>query len=47
MNRLLIAAPLAIALLAGAAQAQAQTLVATSNIVVKALDRSIDFTSDT
>ena len=45
MNRLLIAAPLAIALLAGAAQAQ--TLVATSNIVVKALDRSIDFTSDT
>ena len=47
MNRLLIAAPLAIALLAGAAQAQAQTLVATSNIVVKALDHSIDFTSDT
>lgn len=27
--------------------AQAQTLVATSNIVVRALDRSINFTSDT
>jgi uncharacterized protein (TIGR02448 family) len=27
--------------------AQAQTLVATSNIIVRALDRSINFTSDT
>ena len=26
---------------------QAQTLVATSNILVRALDRSLDFTSDT
>lgn len=32
-------------LLTGAAQAQ--TLVATSNILVRALDRSLDFTSDT
>ena len=47
MNRLLIAAPLAIAILAGAAQAQAHALVSTSYIVVKAQDRSIDFTSDT
>ncbi|MDD0844984.1 DUF2388 domain-containing protein [Pseudomonas sp. Gutcm_11s] len=30
-----------------AAGAQAQTLVATSNIIVRALDRSFDFTSDT
>ncbi len=30
-----------------AAGAQAQTLVATSNILVRALDRSLDFTSDT
>ena len=29
------------------ATAQAQTLVATSNIIVRALDRSLDFTSDT
>ena len=29
------------------AAAQAQTLVATSNIIVRALDRSLDFTSDT
>jgi uncharacterized protein (TIGR02448 family) len=29
------------------AAAQAQTLVATSNIIVRALDRSFDFTSDT
>ena len=27
--------------------AQAQTLVATSNIIIRALDRSLDFTSDT
>lgn len=30
-----------------AATTQAQTLVATSNIIVRALDRSLDFTSDT
>ncbi len=30
-----------------AASAHAQTLVATSNIVIRALDRSLDFTSDT
>ena len=29
------------------ATAQAQTLVATSNIIVRALDRTFDFTSDT
>ncbi|MTZ14030.1 DUF2388 domain-containing protein [Pseudomonas sp. JL972] len=45
MHRLSIALPLALALCAGATQAQ--TLVATSNIVVRALDRSLDFTSDT
>ncbi len=45
MNRFLLAAPLALTLLAGSTQAQ--TLVATSNIVVRALDRSLDFTSDT
>jgi len=31
----------------GAFTAQAQTLVATSNIIIRALDRSFDFTSDT
>ncbi|WXL26082.1 DUF2388 domain-containing protein [Ectopseudomonas mendocina] len=31
----------------GAASVQAQTLVATSNIIIRALDRSLDFTSDT
>lgn len=30
-----------------ASGAQAQTLVATSNIIIRALDRSFDFTSDT
>ena len=35
---------LALTLLAGAAQAQ--TLVATSNIVINAVDRSVNFTSD-
>ena len=34
-------------LLLAAGSAQAQTLVATSNILVRALDRSLDFTSDT
>lgn len=31
----------------GAASVQAQTLVATSNIIIRALERSLDFTSDT
>lgn len=44
MNFKLIAVPLTLTLLAGGAQAQ--TLVATSNIVINALDRSINFTSD-
>lgn len=41
----LIAATLGLLLLAGVAQAE--TVKATSNIVVRAFDRSIDFTSDT
>ncbi len=44
MYKLSLAAPLALAVFAGTAHAQ--TLVATSNIVVRALDRSINFTSD-
>lgn len=44
MLRLFIAAPLALALLAG--PVQAETLVATSNVIIRALDRSLDFTSD-
>ncbi len=44
MNFKLIAMLLALTLFVGGAQAQ--TLVATSNIVVNALDRSINFTSD-
>jgi len=44
MNLKLIALPFALTLVASGAQAQ--TLVATSNIVVNALDRSINFTSD-
>jgi uncharacterized protein (TIGR02448 family) len=43
--RTLIAATLGLLLLADAAQAH--TLVETSNIVVRAFGRSIDFTSDT
>ncbi len=38
---------IAAALVLFCAGAQAQTLVATSNILVRALDRSLDFTSDT
>lgn len=38
---------LAITLLLLSAASQAQTLKATSNIVVRALDRTVDFTSDT
>ncbi|MGA4320598.1 DUF2388 domain-containing protein [Ectopseudomonas hydrolytica] len=45
MRRSLITLATACALLSGIAQAQ--TVVATSNIVVRALDRSINFTSDT
>ena len=39
--------PTILATLCLTATAQAQTLVATSNILVRALDRSLDFTSDT
>ena len=45
MPRSLLCAAVAIALFAGGAQAQ--TLVATSNIIIRAVDRSLDFTSDT
>lgn len=45
MRKPLIAATLGLMLLADVVQAQ--TLVATSNIVVRAFGRSIDFTSDT
>ncbi|QKE65046.1 DUF2388 domain-containing protein [Aquipseudomonas campi] len=38
---------LAVTLCLGAFNVQAQTLVATSNIIIRALDRSFDFTSDT
>lgn len=38
---------IALALLFTVFSAQAQTLVATSNIIVRALDRTFDFTSDT
>ncbi|MBU3058699.1 DUF2388 domain-containing protein [Pseudomonas indica] len=45
MRTSLLVATTALFLSVGAAQAQ--TLVATSNIVVRALDRTVDFTSDT
>ncbi|ERI52668.1 hypothetical protein N878_04770 [Pseudomonas sp. EGD-AK9] len=45
MRHSLLVLATACALLSGLAQAQ--TVVATSNIIVRALDRSIDFTSDT
>lgn len=45
MRNPLIAATLGLLLLADVAQAQ--TLVATSNIIVRAFARTIDFTSDT
>ncbi|MFI8482097.1 DUF2388 domain-containing protein [Pseudomonas sp. NPDC078700] len=45
MRRILFATIATTALIAGTAQAQ--TLVATSNIIVRALDRTLDFTSDT
>jgi len=44
MLRLFIAAPLALALLAG--PVQAETLVATSNLIIRVVDRSLNFTSD-
>lgn len=44
MNSKLIAVPFALALLASGAQAQ--TLVATSNVIINAVDRSLNFTSD-
>lgn len=45
MRFVLLSAVTAIALIS--ATAQAQTLVATSNIIVRALDRTLDFSSDT
>ncbi len=45
--RRLLPALLATTLCLGAVSVQAQTLVATSNIIIRALDRSFDFTSDT
>ena len=45
MRRSFVIAVAACALFSGIAQAQ--TVVATSNIVVRSLDRSINFTSDT
>ncbi|WP_417663245.1 DUF2388 domain-containing protein [Pseudomonas sp.] len=45
MRRILLTTVASAALLAGSVQAQ--TLVATSNIIVRALDRTLDFTSDT
>ncbi|WP_010488147.1 DUF2388 domain-containing protein [Pseudomonas sp. S9] len=45
MRRILLTSVAAAALMAGSVQAQ--TLVATSNIIVRALDRTLDFTSDT
>ncbi|MDX1298338.1 MAG: DUF2388 domain-containing protein [Pseudomonas sp.] len=45
MHPVLLSAVVAVALLS--ATAQAQTLVATSNIIVRAIDRTLDFTSDT
>ena len=45
MRSLLIAAAAAVSVLSPLAHAQ--SVVATSNIIVRALDRSLDFTSDT
>jgi uncharacterized protein (TIGR02448 family) len=47
MRSFLISALALSSLCLGAATVQAQTLVATSNIIIRALDRSLDFTSDT
>ena len=45
MYRPLLAVVAATALITGTAQAQ--TFIATSNVLIRALDRSLDFTSDT
>ena len=45
MRPILLSAVVAVVLFSAATQAQ--TLVATSNIIVRALDRTFDFTSDT
>jgi uncharacterized protein (TIGR02448 family) len=45
MYRSLLTVVTATALIASSAQAQ--TLVATSNVIVRAVDRTLDFTSDT
>lgn len=45
MHPVVLSAVVAVALFS--ATVQAQTLVATSNIIVRALDRTLDFTSDT
>lgn len=45
MYRPLLAAVAATVLVS--ASAQAQTIIATSNVLIRALDRSLDFTSDT
>jgi uncharacterized protein (TIGR02448 family) len=45
MRPVLLSAVVAVVLFS--ATAQAQTLVATSNIIIRALDRTFDFTSDT
>ncbi|HBX55228.1 DUF2388 domain-containing protein [Pseudomonas sp. UBA2684] len=45
MQRPLLTAVAFFALFAGSVQAQ--TLVATSNIIIRAVDRTLDFTSDT
>lgn len=44
MNTKLLAVPFALALIATGTQAQ--TLVATSNVIINAVDRSVNFTSD-
>jgi uncharacterized protein (TIGR02448 family) len=47
MRRLVIAAVALASVMGVSLTAQAQTLKATSNIVVRAIDRTLDFTSDT
>ncbi len=45
MHRSLLSAVAVVALFAGSVQAQ--TLVASSNVIIRAIDRTFDFTSDT
>jgi uncharacterized protein (TIGR02448 family) len=45
MYRSLLSAVVVVALFAGSVQAQ--TLVASSNVIIRAVDRTFDFTSDT